>query len=171
MANLTPKQEKFVQGLVSGMSQRRAYKEAFNSAEMKDHTIDNKASELFAQQEIRARYNELVEEANKRVVWSREKSINERLWLLEEIKQSIIDDGVQRYNVNGFNNTLQAIDKLTFNNPYLQDELLELEVEKLKEEIRPNSSQDDKIMRFISLLDKSIRQEDSTDEKTTDEDI
>jgi len=36
---LTPKQEKFVQGLFSGLSQREAYKQAYNAVNMKDTTI------------------------------------------------------------------------------------------------------------------------------------
>ena len=42
------KQERFVQGLVSGLSQRKAYLAAFpSSARWKESTVDNKASELF----------------------------------------------------------------------------------------------------------------------------
>ena len=37
---LTAKQEKFVQELIKGKSQREAYKEAFNCKNMKDETID-----------------------------------------------------------------------------------------------------------------------------------
>ena len=38
--SLTPKQEKFVQGIVSGkLSQREAYKQAYNTSRMKDKSI------------------------------------------------------------------------------------------------------------------------------------
>ena len=62
MSNLTPKQEKFVQALIAGKSQREAYKEAYNATRMKDATIDSKAYLLFNKDYIRARYNELLEE-------------------------------------------------------------------------------------------------------------
>ena len=56
---LTEKQENFVQGLIAGKSQREAYKAAYNAANMKDETIDSKASALFAQDKVRARYEAL----------------------------------------------------------------------------------------------------------------
>lgn len=57
---LTQKQEKFVQELIKGKSQREAYKAAYRAGRMKDATIDNKASDLFQKKEIKARYNELL---------------------------------------------------------------------------------------------------------------
>lgn len=69
---LTNKQEKFVQGLVAGKSQREAYKAAYNAAGMKDETIDSKACALLAQDKVRARYEELQaavrEEGGRRAV-------------------------------------------------------------------------------------------------------
>ena len=42
-----PRHEKFVQGLIQGMSQRKAYREAFPAAsKWKDTTVDVKASKL-----------------------------------------------------------------------------------------------------------------------------
>jgi hypothetical protein len=63
---LTPKQERYVEELVKGKTQRQAYKAAYNASRMKDSTIDNKASWLLTKDEIRARYNELMEEAKNR---------------------------------------------------------------------------------------------------------
>lgn len=59
---LTAKQEKFVQGLVKGLSQRQAYKEAYNAENMADKTIDNEAYLLFKNPDISERYNELMQE-------------------------------------------------------------------------------------------------------------
>lgn len=67
---LTPKQEKYVQNLLQGMSQRDAFKGAYNAKNMSDKTIDNKASKLFKQTEIRARYEELLAELKKMAVMS-----------------------------------------------------------------------------------------------------
>ena len=58
---LTPKQERFIQNIVSGMSQRQAYKEAYNAENMKDETIDSEASILFNDQKISKRYRELID--------------------------------------------------------------------------------------------------------------
>lgn len=69
---LTQKQEKFVQALIAGKSQREAYKEAYNAAGMTDKTIDEKACKLLAGDKVRARYEELQaavrEESEKRAV-------------------------------------------------------------------------------------------------------
>ena len=58
---LTDKQEKFVQGILQGLSQRQAYKAAYDTATMKDSTIDSKACNLFKDGKVRTRYEELHE--------------------------------------------------------------------------------------------------------------
>ena len=62
---LTPKREAYVQNLIKGMSQREAYKAAFDASRMKDSTIDTKASELLANGKVRVRYEELQAEVVK----------------------------------------------------------------------------------------------------------
>ncbi len=57
---LTMKQEAFVQNLIKKKSQRESYKGAYNCQNMADKTIDEKASRLFAQDKIKARYQELL---------------------------------------------------------------------------------------------------------------
>ena len=55
-----PKKEKFVQCLAKGMSQRQSYLKAYpNSKRWKDATVDNKASKLFKEDEVLARFMEL----------------------------------------------------------------------------------------------------------------
>lgn len=63
---LTIKQERYVQGLFAGLSQREAYKQAFNCENMKDETIDVKASELANKDKIRVRLDELKNELKSR---------------------------------------------------------------------------------------------------------
>lgn len=53
-----PRQEKFVQNLVKGMSQRKAYRDAYGS-KAKDTTIDSKASRLLKEDKVRARFDAL----------------------------------------------------------------------------------------------------------------
>lgn len=67
---LTAKQEKFVQNLLQGMSQREAYKNSYNAENMLDKTIDNKASKLLKKDEIAARYKELLDEMKQTAVMS-----------------------------------------------------------------------------------------------------
>ena len=81
---LTVKQEKFVQNLILGMSQREAYKASYNAENMLDKTIDNKASKLLKKDEIRARFNELREEVQKTAVMN----AFEKRMILREIATS-----------------------------------------------------------------------------------
>lgn len=76
---LTKKQEKFVQELVKGKTQREAYKAAYNTAKMKDETIDSCASRVFKKDEVTARYNDLME-----------KSIQKSEWTATEVRKEII---------------------------------------------------------------------------------
>ena len=56
---LTDKQERFVQELITGKSQREAYKAAYAAERMKDETIDKRACELMKNRKIAGRYEEL----------------------------------------------------------------------------------------------------------------
>ena len=76
---LTAKQEKFVNALVAGMSQREAYLCAYNVQRMKPDTIDSKASRLFAEGRIRERFDALVAEAARAACWTRERAIADLL--------------------------------------------------------------------------------------------
>lgn len=56
---LTPKQEQFAQGIVSGMSQADAYRSAYNTSKNSDKTVWEKASRLMADDKVKARVQEL----------------------------------------------------------------------------------------------------------------
>lgn len=58
---LTTKQQDFVNCLLSGMSQREAYKASYNASKTKDRVIDVKACELFAKPHVKAAYERLKE--------------------------------------------------------------------------------------------------------------
>lgn len=59
MSKLTDNQEKFVQELIKGKSQREAYRTAYPKCKAADNTVDVKASQLFSMDKIRIRYNEI----------------------------------------------------------------------------------------------------------------
>jgi phage terminase small subunit len=83
---LTAKQEKFVQNLISGMSQRQAYKDAYNAENMKDETIDVRACELFNTGKIKVRYQELMDKLeDEAIMTARERMI----WLSDVVKGNI----------------------------------------------------------------------------------
>lgn len=91
---LTQKQEKFVQELIKGKSQRQAYRTAYpNSKKWKDNVVDVKASELLKNGKVSVRYNELRGKVIKR---AEEKAII----TAEEIIQGIADiakDDISNY--------------------------------------------------------------------------
>ncbi len=63
---MTPKQEKFAQGLFTGLSQREAYRRAYSAEGMKDETIDRQACVLASNPKVAARVAELTEELKDR---------------------------------------------------------------------------------------------------------
>lgn len=77
--------EKFVQCLIAGMSQRKAYREAFPaSVRWKDTTVDVNASKLFSDTKVLLRYKELQEEAQDAAIMTRK----ERMVALSDIAQN-----------------------------------------------------------------------------------
>lgn len=124
---LTPKQEKFVQNLVKGMSQRDAYKNSYDAKNMKDTTIDNKASELFKKGEIRARYDELVKRLEDTTIMDAKERMK---WLTKVIKgeekekYTYFNDGEQYDGEReaDLNTKIKAIDTLNkMDNSYQQN--------------------------------------------------
>ena len=113
---LTTKQEKYVQGLVAGLSQREAYKQAGYATEGKsDNTIDANASRLFKNSKVLTRYNELIEEHKTKALWTREEAINKLKWLMSKAESSIEiqDEGYVRQGTStAFVNTVQELNKL-----------------------------------------------------------
>lgn len=78
---LNAKQEMFVQNLVKGMSQREAYKKAYN-ATYDPKAIDSKACNLFNSDKIQARYKELMKEIKDQSIMT---AIERRKWLTDVI--------------------------------------------------------------------------------------
>ena len=114
MSNLTPKQEKFVQALISGMSQREAYKEAYNAANMKDEVIDVRASELLKKSKVKVRYEELVNENKEKALYTLENSINDLIWIKEKAKEDITNPkkGLKQANGTIFINAIKELGEL-----------------------------------------------------------
>jgi len=90
---LTSKQEKFVQELIKGKSQREAYKIAYNANKMKDSTIDSHASRTLKIDKVMARYEELKGKVIKR---AEEQAIMSAVEVLREI-ESIAKDNISNY--------------------------------------------------------------------------
>lgn len=71
---LTPREEKFAQGVAAGLSQAEAYRQANpNSVKWKDETVWSKASVMMGK--VWARVEELRAELAKQALWSRMDSV------------------------------------------------------------------------------------------------
>jgi COG3728 phage terminase small subunit len=150
---LTPKQELFVQGIISGLSQRQAYRQAFStSKKWKDSTVDVKASELLQNGKVLVRYRELLKQFSNMSLWSREQAFNEYEWLKNKARASIENDGIRQANSNAFLSALEGMNNMTFHDLELIDEKLKLEIEKLKTQIGEDNEQDDKLRDFAKAL-------------------
>jgi len=74
---LTIKQEKYAQGLFSGLSQRAAYKQAYDAENMTDKQIDEEACKLAATPKVSQRVEQLVNELADRNMVTKEKVLAE----------------------------------------------------------------------------------------------
>lgn len=93
---LNVKQEKFIQNIINGMSQRQAYKDAYN-ANYSDKSIDEKASTLFNSEKVQKRYKELLKELeDKAIMTAKERMI----WLSKVINGEILEDMPLMTDVN-----------------------------------------------------------------------
>lgn len=79
---LTPKQEKFIQNIVKGMSQRQAYKDSYN-AKYSDKAIDEKASTLFNSEKVQKRYKELIGKLEDQAIMTAKERME---WLTNVLK-------------------------------------------------------------------------------------
>lgn len=93
---LTPKQEKFIQGVVSGMTYSDAYRAAYNCARMKPETVNNKAYELMHKGEISARVEKARAEAAKNAQWSLDLAVERVRKLNDEAVSDLEKDGLYK---------------------------------------------------------------------------
>ena len=99
---LTTKQEVFVQKLIEGCSQRESYKFAYNANNMKNETIDKRASELFSKGEIKGRYEELKNELKEKAFYTVEKANDDLNWIKLKAKEDIETKGIRQANANTY---------------------------------------------------------------------
>jgi phage terminase small subunit len=90
---LTPKQEKFVQGIIEGKSQADAYRSAYSAKNMSDNAIYREASLLMSSPKITQRLNELRQDMMTPAIMSAQ----ERLELLTRIARGEEPEKDMRY--------------------------------------------------------------------------
>ena len=106
--NLTPKQERFIQNIVSGMTQRQAYKEAFNPPNTSDEAIDVDACRLFNNPKVNLRYRELMDKLEDEAIMSAKERM---IWLSDVVRGKVKHTS---YGTNGeaYENEAYIGDKL-----------------------------------------------------------
>jgi phage terminase small subunit len=85
---LTPKQEKFCQNIVKGMSQADAYRDAYNTENQKDETIWSNACRLMNDSKVIARVKELTEITVKDIKYEIEDCFRETDEILQLAKMT-----------------------------------------------------------------------------------
>lgn len=76
MLKLTPREERFAQGVADGLSQAEAYRQACpNSLKWKDETVWSKASVMMRCNKVSARVSEIMGKLADKALWSRMDSV------------------------------------------------------------------------------------------------
>ena len=81
---LTPKQEAFVQGVVSGKSQYQAYRDAYDCKTASRATIDRKATALAGRDTIRTRISQLKGRALKK---AEDEAVDMRAYIIKRYQE------------------------------------------------------------------------------------
>lgn len=87
---LTPKQEKFVQGIIEGLSQADAYRAAYSCKRMTDKTVYETASKLMADPKIAARVQELRDKIASKSIMTAQQRLE---WLTSVINSPVETTG------------------------------------------------------------------------------
>lgn len=148
MDKLTPKQELFVQGIITGLSQRQAYRQAYNAERMTDKTVDETANKLLRNPKVTTRYRELLKQFSNMSLWGREQAFNEYEWLKNKARASIEVEGVRQANSTAFLSALDGMNNMAFRDLELADKKLRLEIENLKAQLGSDDEDDTVITGF-----------------------
>lgn len=93
---LTSKQEKFIDCVVSGMTYSDAYRAAYNCARMKPETINRKAFELIENGKIAARIDNARKQAAKKAQWSLDIAVERVRKLNDKAISDLEEDGLYK---------------------------------------------------------------------------
>ena len=84
MKKLTPKQEKFCQYIVSGMTKAASYRKAYNCTSDSPQYVATKALRISRLKHVKARIEELWSKAEKKLLYSKEQSFQKFVELQEQ---------------------------------------------------------------------------------------
>ena len=133
---LTPKQEKFVLGLVEGKSQRKAYIDAGYSTQNKsDNYIDSKAYELSKTDAITDRLEELLSDIAEESKWTRIKAFEEYEWLKNVAKSEMEAEGLNKPRADAFLGSLDGMNRMALGNEDLANKKIKAEIKMLEKKV------------------------------------
>lgn len=109
---LTQKQKTFADGVISGLSQKDAYKAAYSTENMKDTTISREASKLMNNENVALYIRKAIAEEGERqrekYEFDRDMALESYLWLMDEAKESIEMFGIRQATANAY---ISSLDK------------------------------------------------------------
>lgn len=112
---LTAKQEKFIQNIVKGMSQREAYKDAYNADGMSDNAIDREASLLAKNPKVAQRHKELVDAIAKPTIMTAQERLEYLTAIVKDVEKEnrsvVVEGSIMNYKeCADISTKLKAID-------------------------------------------------------------
>lgn len=164
MIKLTPKQEKFVLGLIEGKSQRKAYIDAGYSTKNKGEAyIDMQASRMAKNDKVISRYEELRQEVAEKSKWTRQKAFEEYEWLKNVAKNDINDKGLKKSSADAFVAGLDGMNRMMLGNEKLANKKIETEIKMLEKKIeqidKGDAGTEDKIRQLHNAITDVISNE------------
>ena len=88
ISGLTPKQENFCNGVISGKTASEAYRESYNAKGMKDSSVWTEASKLMSNPKVSQRIHQGMKRKNEYAVTS---SISLRQFIMERLQAEATD--------------------------------------------------------------------------------
>lgn len=165
--SVTDKQEKYIQALIRGETQRVAYREAYpSSRKWKDASVDVAASNLIKNSKVILRYNEVKEQIAKehkeKNLWSLEKATEELLWMIFTSKEDIQQQGFRQANSTAFINAIKELNELDGlgKERSAKVALDEAKVEKIKKETGGEESQENILKDYLEALGKAVKDDE-----------
>lgn len=131
MKKLTAKQEAFVQHLTQGKSQLESYRLAFNNNKGTDKTIKVKASKLYNEPHVKARYTELIGKKINTVKYTTSTAYENLMLVIDYAKKDLQKKGITMTNTSAIIKASEQLNKL-FLIDSLEHERLKLEIRKIE---------------------------------------
>lgn len=171
MQKLTDKQERFIQELLKGKTQREAYRIAYpKSKKWKEKNVDSQASKLFKTPKVFTRYNELKSDIGKehkeKLLFTKEEATNKLKWLADMAEEDLKSNGFRQANSTAFLNAIKELMELEG----LKAET-NIKIEKTKTDINKVNAEIDKLQGTDKDEDENTIQDFLDASKPNNDDI